>query len=57
MKEYYCERTDTLDPEFPHYKCTATNAEEAVNFFRQKHGNKLEVVYDEDFSIIYTNEV
>lgn len=50
---YYCERFDTDKPEFLHYKGWFHDKEEAIKFFKQKHQEQLQYVYDENFDIIW----
>lgn len=50
--EYYCE-TGTLRPYFDGYKTVADSDEAALAFFREKHGDKLIFVYDENYRTVY----
>jgi hypothetical protein len=53
MMQYYCEVEDKWMPYFANYTYDAKTPKEAVNFFKQKFGKKLELVYDANFKNHY----
>jgi hypothetical protein len=56
MKEYYCERFDIMKPEFPNYKGNFKSDGDALKFFKECHGNKLQCVYDDTFKMIWESK-
>lgn len=51
--KYYCEVDERWNPHFANYTYEAKTPKEAITFFKKKHGNKLALVYDENFITHY----
>jgi len=55
--EYYCEVYPYQEnPYFSDYKVEANSDEDAMKFFKDRHGNSLVFVYDENFREIFNKE-
>jgi len=53
MKTFYCEVEGEFRPYFRNSETQAKTAQEAMDFFKSKFGNRLQVVYDENFDMIF----
>jgi hypothetical protein len=60
MRVYYCEVAGKFEPYFPGYTTEAKTDEAAIEWFKAKHGVRLEMVYyektEKEMKIIWHEE-